>query len=319
MREVVRFCLVCVVFVGLMMPTASGAAAAPAVVAGTGHSALKDAGKAGVEAATKAKAALGGQAAKVVIVFDSLPGKVPVKEKLLAGVGKVFDASIIYGCSGYDPITQESNFGTVGVLAIAGKIEATGKASNLEGGHEACGRRIGEALKPSVPEKGGRVVLLFGSCHVPADDKLVKGVCSVLGEKFPAAGAAASKGEFAYCKGKVLRKSNIGLLLTGAFKCGFATKDGKGVEGVISSARDAVAQAAGADKSKAALVFAFDCGGRRGTLKQDRVKELDAMREAIGKVPIFGFYGSGEIGPKDNNSPARGVGYHIAACVIIPD
>jgi len=179
-----------------MMLTVPGAAAAPAVVAGTGHSVLKDAGKAGEEAATKAKAALGGQAAKVVIVFDSVPGKVPVKEKLLAGVGKVFDASIVYGCSAYDPITRESNFGTVGVLAIAGKIKATGAASDLKGGHVACGKRIGDALKPAVPQKGGRVVLLFGSCHVPADDKLVKGVCSVLGEKFPAAGAAASKGEF---------------------------------------------------------------------------------------------------------------------------
>ena len=40
------------------------------------------------------------------------------------------------------------------------------------------------------------------------------------------------------------------------------------------------------------------------------------MKAAVGDSPLFGFYGSGEIGPKDNDSPPCGVGYHIAICVI---
>ena len=45
-------------------------------------------------------------------------------------------------------------------------------------------------------------------------------------------------------------------------------------------------------------------------------KEVEAMKAVAGDIPIFGFYGSGEIGHKDNDSPARGVGYSIAACAI---
>ncbi len=60
------------------------------------------------------------------------------------------------------------------------------------------------------------------------------------------------------------------------------------------------------------------CGGRRGKMLKDNsfAKEVEAMKAVAGDIPIFGFYGSGEIGHKDNDSPARGVGYSIAACAI---
>ncbi len=43
------------------------------------------------------------------------------------------------------------------------------------------------------------------------------------------------------------------------------------------------------------------------------------MKEVAGAAPIFGFYGSGEIGSQAAGAPPQGVGYYIAACAIIPE
>lgn len=292
------------------------------VKVGNGHSISKDPQKAGAEAAAKAKAALGDGNAKLVLVFDALAADGQAKQKLLDGVASVFDASIVHGCSAYAPITQDCNTGTAAVLAIGGDIEVTAALSNIEGGHEACGKRIGQKLKTAAAGDGGRLVVLFGSCHVNKNDALAAGVCSVLGEKFPVAGGAAAGGEFVYHQGKVVEaKSNLGLLLCGDFKCSFAAKNApaKPKAGVIAAAGQAVTQAL-KDNPDAVMLFAFDCGGRRGQMGGEVDKELRAMNDAAGEnTPIFGFYGSGETGPKDNHSPPRGVGFHIIICAILDE
>jgi len=308
---------IAVLAVVMMLVTATTAEAAIGV--GNGHSELADPQQAGKEAATKAKAALGDREAKVVLVFDSVGKGVPDKEAMLAGVTSVFDESIVYGCSAYAPITQDCNTGTVGVLALGGDIKAAAAVADIQGGHEACGKKIGQVLKAAgVPETGGRLVLLFGACHVPANDALVSGVCSVLGEKFPVAGGAA-KGDLLYVRGEVLPKSNLGLMLCGDFKCGFSAKNAPATEKerVIAVAGEAARQALGGGKDKALLMLAFDCGGRRGQMGGAVDKELQLLRNAAGDTPIFGFYGSGETGPKDNDSPPKGVGYHIVICAIL--
>lgn len=302
-----------------MMTLVSANTAEAAIYVGNGHSELADPQQAGTEAAAKAKAALGDREAKVVLVFDSVGNGVPDKEAMLAGVTSVFDQSIVYGCSAYAPITQDCNTGTVGVLALGGDIRAVAAVADVEGGHEACGKKIGEGLKAAgVPEGGGRVVLLFGACHVPTNDALVGGVCGVLGEKFPVAGGAAFR-DLLYVQGKVLPKSNLGLMLCGDFKCGFAAKNAPAQEKerVIAVAGEAAEEALGEGKDKALLVLAFDCGGRRGQMGGAIDKELQLMKDAAGDTPIFGFYGSGETGPKDNDSPPHGVGYHIVICAIL--
>jgi hypothetical protein len=86
---------------------------------------------------------------------------------------------------------------------------------------------------------------------------------------------------------------------------------------VIAVAGEAAAQAVGDKQDDATLVLAFDCGGRRGQMGGEVDKELAGMCAAIGDAPLFGFYGSGETGPADNDSPARGVGYHIVICAIL--
>lgn len=292
--------------------------AKPALVAGNGYSDLEDAKQAGAEAAAKAKAKLGDTKAKLVLVFDQVPAKPDAKAQMLEGIASVFDASIIYGCSSYAPITQDSNTGIVAVLAIGGDIEVVPAVANLEGGHAGCGTRIGQSLKAGgVTEADGTLVMLFGSCHVNSNDALVKGVCGVLGEKFPVVGGAASKGEFVYYQGKVTKeKSNVGIALMGDFKCSFAAGNAPGSdkEAVIAVAGTAATQAVGDDKPL--LTFAFDCGGRRGQMGGEIGRELALIKGAIGDTPLFGFYGSGETGPKDNDSAPQGVGYHVFICVI---
>jgi small ligand-binding sensory domain FIST len=66
-------------------------------------------------------------------------------------------------------------------------------------------------------------------------------------------------------------------------------------------------------------MLAFDCGGRRGKLGANVPKELEAMKAVAGDVPIFGFYGSGEIGRVDADTASRGDGYHLSATAIILD
>jgi hypothetical protein len=283
---------------------------------GNGLSQLADAQQAGAEAAKQAKEALGKGTAKVVLVYDCLKNDPAEKEKLIEGVGSVFDKAIIFGCSSYSPLTQQSNKGTVGVLAMAGDVAVETAVADLYDDYQLCGVKIGACLQQQgLPRSKGKVLLLFGDCHVDKNDALVAGVKSILGEKFPIVGGA-SRGDYLYYKGKIVRKSNLGLLLSGNFKCGFSTKMDNSPEGLINSARQACTEAIGGRKDNVVMTFAFDCGGRRGKMKDNLPKELAAMKDVLGDSPIFGFYGSGEIGPANNDSPSRGVGYHIAICTI---
>ncbi len=303
----------------VLLAVTAGSFSASGEGIGNGYSDLKDPQKAGAEAAAKAKAALGWEQPKFVLVFDSVGDGIAGKEAMLKGVTSVFDASIVYGCSAYAPITQESNTGTVAVMAVGSDVEVAAAVADLEGGHEACGRKIGEALKKDIPtDSTGHVILLFGACHVPANDKLVGGLTGVLGDRCPVVGGAA-KADLLYSKGKVVQKSNLGLLVCGDFRCGFSAKNAPGdkKDQVIAVAGEAVKQAVGENSDDVVLVLAFDCGGRRGQMGGEIDKELAVMKQAAGNVPIFGFYGSGETGPKDNDSTAHGVGFHIVICAIL--
>lgn len=304
------------VIAGLLILSGSARAAdATKLVVGTGLSQAADPKEAGTEAAKKALAALGGQPAKIVIFFHNNGAK-----GCLDGINSVFDPAIVYGANSYDPITQDGNTGKVGVLALGGNIEIDTAMAKLEANNFAdCGKQIGDALKAASEKKvKGRLMLLFGECHVPNNDALTKGVCGVLGEKFPVIGGAAHIP--AYFKGKALEgKHNMGLLISGDFSTGLAIRnaDAKDKAATIACAGEAFKEAIGDKKDKVALMFAMDCGGRRGTMGAEIPQELAAMKAVCGTVPIFGFYGSGETGHKNNTAPSCGVGYSIVACAVI--
>lgn len=289
-----------------------------AISAATGVSVAKDPMQAGVEAARNAKTALGKRVARVVLVFDCVGSSLADKEKLLQGVGSVFDSSLIFGCSGFCPITQQSNKGSVGVMAICGDIEVTSAVRDLVGGQKACGKRIGYDLRQAANENKakGSLLILLGDCHVPADDRLVSGAKSVLGEAFPIAGAAHPLDGFLYYKGKPVQDSNLGLLITGNLKCGFSAKSASDAQGIVRTAGEAVREAVGGAKDRTSVVLVFNCVSRLQALGDKGPDELRAITDAAGSAPVFGLYGSGEIGPSASGSPANGVGGHIIACAI---
>jgi hypothetical protein len=307
-----------------MLAGQAGRAAGEIAVA-TGCSEAKDAAQAGQEAAQKAKAALKGAAAKVVLVFDSVGGGAAARQKVLDAAAKEFDASIVYGCSAYNAITIETVNASVGVLALGGDVQVEASMAPLEkdangkDDYEACGRKIAEGLKDAAAKAkdAGKLLVLIGDCHVPSDDLLTKGVCSVLGEKFPVGGGAAMGG-LTYCKGKVVPRSNLGLLIWGDFKISpsLMNSPSKDATDQVNVAGEAFKKAVAGDKDKLIMVFAFECGGRRGQMGAERPKELDLMKAVSGTAPIFGFYGSGEIGRKDGESAPMGVGFHISVCAM---
>lgn len=312
------FMAACVALV--LLAGAPLATAGKAIECGNGLSMKRQAKAAGTEAAQKAKAALGDAEPKLVLAYYS-ERLVKNAAQVIEGVATVFGKDIIYGCGAYAALTQEGNNGEVAVLALGGDVQVTAAVAETKGKQDdvACGAKIGEQLKAAAAKGPGKVLLLFGACHVPRNNDVVKGICSVLGETFPIVGAAAFQ-DSVVVKGEVVKaKSNVGLLLTGDFTCGFGLKKDMSPAGLISSARESLHGAMGAKKDKVALVLVFDCGGRRGAMLKQKsfAKELEAMKEVAGDTPIFGFYGSGEMGCPAPGAPPTGVGYHIAACAIL--
>jgi hypothetical protein len=289
-----------------------------AVTLGVGSSESKDAMAAGTEAARAAAKSLGDKKARLVLVFhrDDLAKD---SQKVLDGVGSVFDAGIVYGANAYAALTHQNNDGLVAVLALA-DVEVAAAVAPVEGDHQGCGASIGKQLKSACEAaEGGKLLLLFGACHIPKNNDLVKGALSVLGEDLAVIGGAAFK-DRTYAAGKLVEDSNVGLLISGDFKCGFGINKDNSPEGLITSAKQTFKQAVGDAGDKVALMLVFDCGGRRGNMLKNGnfAGELAAMKSVAGDVPIFGFYGSGEIGRKSCDTPSFGDGYHISATALIP-
>jgi len=300
----------------------AGAKHAHAVSAGTGYSELTDGEKAGVEAAKKAKTAIGKVKPKLVLVFG-MSQKFD-QAKAVAGVVSVFDPKIVHGCAGYNTITEAGNAGTVSVLALGGEITVTPVIADIEKkDFLASGKKIGEALKKASEVKAsGKLVVLIGDCHVNSNDKVVKGISGVIGTAIPVVGGAAHGGT-TYFEGKLVGKAkNVGILITGDFLVGCSTLNAGPADvhanKVVAAAGQAFKNAVGENLKHTAMVFAFDCGGRRGKMGKDRPEELKVMQAVVGtKMPLIGFYGSGEMGPKACGQPSAGVGYHISACALI--
>ena len=284
------------------------------VAMGTGLSAEADATKAGAAAAEQARKALAGKPARLVLVFENCPPA--EKAKVLAGVAAVFDKSIVHGCSTAGPITEKGNptGRGVGVCALGGDIQVAAAVSPTIGkdGHRAAGEAIARAL-PKMPN--AKLMLLFGNCHVPRNKPLTEGVQAVLGKALPIIGAASSGPSIdTFYQGAVRGDVAVGILIGGDFKISVCMLPGKGNDVVIRTAVAATCCAAGKFPGKPSAALFFECAGRRAMVKQ-LSNELAAIQGVLGdKLPLFGFYGSGEIGPVKGVS--TGVGYHVVCCLI---
>ncbi|MEI8235375.1 MAG: FIST C-terminal domain-containing protein [Verrucomicrobiota bacterium] len=310
----------------------SGNLGAAVPLVGIGQSGSEDAKVAGKEAAAEAKTALGSAAPKIVLVFAAHSQLTP---QLVEGVAEIFDKALIYGCEGYSSLTSKGNFaerGTaipagISVMAIGGDVAFTAASAAVRNPAENAeiarvfhenGKALGAALKEAwSAAPAGRLIITFGNQHIGSNQPLVDGVAEVLGTDVKMVGAAAGTGGAKeIVRGEIVTRTNIAILMTGHFKVNTAAANGEAVQ----TADAAFKTVLGNGGDKAALIFVFDCGGRRGNMVNagTLVQEWQAMKTNAGTIPFFGFYGGGEIGHKTLEAPCQGVGGHIATAAVIP-
>lgn len=286
------------------------------VFAGVGASRETDPFRAGADAALQARKALGAAEASAVLVFDRLDGGARSSIRMIEGIGWFFDTSLVFGCSGFGPITRQGSGATVGVLALGEEFTVLSAVADVAGDHRACGRTLATTLRGiQDSRKGpGRLVLLMGDCHVPANDALVQGFSESFGENVPVAGGSCPQDGLLYYKGVVRQSANLALLLAGRFEVQMAMGAAATRDGIASSRREIVARACPSDGAD--LLLLFDCVSRKqeGAITAPEEARQQQFKGLSG--PVFGFYGSGEIGAEAVGASARGVGGHLVAVAL---
>ena len=292
--------------------------------------------EAGKAAAAAAKQQIGASPVKAVLVSECYEDRAR-KAKVLAGVQAVFPKALVYGGSTYGSFTQSGVAAgeSVAVLAIAGKdievaaalvkdmgakgLTLTEHKAELEKKLGAAGAALARQL-PKGPKS--RLMVVIADAHSPKNGPLVAGIRGVVGQGFAVTGGSVNKNAgqtFVYFRGEMLADSAVGLMLAGDFQVALAGRQAKENAKVISTARQGAAEAlAGLTRlnCRPAAVLAFDCAGRKGRLK-NVADELAAIQDALGtKLPLFGTYNAGEIGPADlaDKTPgvlSSGVGWHV--------
>jgi len=321
--------------VGLAPPTRD-------IVLGIGASSAEDPLQAGRDAAQAARSSLGAAPVRAVIVSECYEDR-PRKAKVLAGVCSVFDRSVVCGGATYGSFTQSGVWAgeSVAVLAIAGRGIEVAAACQLDMGTagltleknkaqldkllRAAGTNLARKLRRTPRD---RLLLVMADAHSPKNGALVAGIQDVLGKGFPITGGSVNKNAgqtFVYFGGKMFPDSAIALMLSGDFALGMSGRQAKENAKVISTAREGAAEALARlrrqDGARPALVLAFNCAGRKGKLKNP-ADELAAIQQALGtRVPLFGTYNAGEIGPADvaEKQPgvlSSGVGWHVMSTAL---
>ena len=339
----------CFLAVACDRPTGVATGKAPAlapptkdIVFALGISTDTDPNKAGRAAANAARKQLGASPVKAVLIAECYEDKAR-KAGVLAGVCGVFDRKLVHGEATYGAFMQDrvaAEEESVVVLAIAGKdIDVTaacrrdlGIVGLTPAEHEAqietkllaAGADLARQL-PQTPRS--RVTLVMADAHSPSNAHLVRGMQTVLGKGFPITGGSANKNAgqtFVYYQGRMLPDSAVALMLSGDFKVALAGRKAKDNDAVITTAKQAAA-AALADLAKQgarpAAAVAFDCAGRMSKL-DNIADELAALQKPLGKkMPLFGTYNAGEIGPADTGEGqpgclSSGVGWHVMVTVL---
>lgn len=293
------------------------------------------AGKAAAEALEKAMAGVPLQAVVLTECFEDRE----YKEQLLAGVCSVLPEKIVLGGSAYGSFTQTgcSDFDSVSLLGIGGDGVSVAAALVTEmGASKLIFEEHKEKIKTRLHQAGAklagklrksdrdRLLILIPDAHAPKNQLFVEGVQRVVGEGFPITGGSANKNAgqtFVYFGGKLYEDSAVALMLSGDFRVALSGRKAKDNDRVISTARDAAAEAKAGLQAEPIAALVFNCAGRRSKLK-NMGDELAAMQEVIGKeLPLFGCYCAGEIGPLDISQKKPGVksgggGWHVMFTLI---
>jgi hypothetical protein len=316
-------------------PAKSGGVVLKAVMIEDQDQQPQTAGRAAAEALKKAMA---GVPLKAVIVSECFEDK-PAKVKLLEGIASVLPADILLGGATYGSFTQAGSaeldavsllgIGGEGVSVAAALVTDLGTSKLVFEEHQpeiekclhAAGAKLAEKLRRTEQD---RLLILIPDAHSPKNQFIVEGVQKVVGGQFPITGGCVNKNAgqtFVYFRGQPYEDSAVALMLSGDFSVSLAGRQAKENDQVISTAREAAAEAAARLKVRPLAALAFDCAGRKGKLKNVG-DELAAVQQAIGKdLPLFGCYCAGEIGPLDTTEKKPGVlsgggGWHVMVTVV---
>ncbi len=282
--------------------------------------------------------AMGSTELKVVLVSECFEDQ-EYKEQLLEGLCSVLPKKIVLGGSTYGSFTQTgcSDFDSVCLLGIGGqgigvsaalvtelgtsKLVFEEHQELIENRLQAAGAKLARGLRRSDHD---RLLIVTADAHSPKNQSLVDGLQQVVGPQFPITGGSANKNAgqtFVYFNGQLHKDSALAVMLSGDFQVAMAGRKAKDNDRVISTAREAAAEAKAGVKLQPIAALAFDCAGRRSKLK-NMDDELAAMQEVIGKqLPLFGCYCAGEIGPVDTSEKnpevlSGGSGWHIMFTIL---
>ncbi len=281
---------------------------------GTGFSTNPDMQIAADMAAFQAKRELKGAAPKLVLVADGYRGD---KQLMLNRIAKYFPKQTIYGGMSFGAICDKgfARGNSIAVVAIADpKMKITAARAD---GVKADMHKAGVSIANGLGCQAGSAVsvMLMGDCHVPTDQTLVEGVQSVLGDKLPIYGGSTSFEADSYYQGVARRDSAFGI----------ATMNSKAASVLAGgSANEKEALALALQSMKTALqtngnnkmLMLFECAGRQGLFSDCDLERQILMAQMGKQLPIFGFYGSGEIGQPDGSSKSEGRGVHVSAAGV---
>jgi hypothetical protein len=293
---------------------------------------------AGKTAAQKLLTAMGTTPLKAVILSECFEDW-EYKQPMLKGVCDVIAAELVFGGATYGSFTQSgcTDLDAVSLIGIGGEgvgitaalTEKLGVSKLTFEEHEEQIKdrlhRAGRVLAANVPRTDqDRLAILIADAHSPKNQYLVEGMQGVLGKQFPITGGSANKNAgqtYVYYQGKAYQDSALVLMLSGKFGVSLTGRKAMNNDAVISSARDGAKEALARAEGDPIAVFAFNCAGRRGKLR-DPVDELTAMQTVMGdQVPLFGCYCAGEVGPLDveekpSDALSGGGGWHVMFTVL---
>lgn len=283
-------------------------------VTGTGFSTNPDMQIGADMAALQAKRELKGATAQLVLVADGYRGD---KQLMLNRIAKHFPKQTIFGGMSFGAICNKgfARGNSVAVVAIADpKMKFTTCRAD---GVRADMRQAGVTIANGLGCEAGSMVslLLVGDCHVPADQTLVEGVQSVLGAGISVYGGSTSYEADSYYQGVARRDSAFGIAIMGS-------KASSVLAGGSANEKEAIALACLGTKqvmsanNRAKMLMLFECAGRQGLLSDCDLERKALMAQIAKPMPIFGFYGSGEIGMPEGSTKCEGRGVHVSSAAV---
>ena len=292
---------------------------------------------AGKAAAQSLQQAMGGVPLRVVVVSECFEDQ-ENKEKLLAGITSVLPKEIVVGGATYGSFTQAgcTDYDSVCLLGIGGdgiavsaslvtgmgtaKLTLDEDQPQIQKLLHSAGKELAGNLRRTEQD---RLLILIADAHSPKNQYLVEGLQKALGKQFPITGGCANKNAgqtFVYFGGKAYADSAVALMLSGDFRVALSGRQANENDKVIETARQAAKEALEKTEGRPIGVLAFNCAGRRSKLKKYE-DELAAMQEVLGnRVPLFGCYCAGEMGPVDvagdGDALCGGSGWHVMFTVL---